>query len=211
MLLTRQVQLLCSVLFISSTASASIAHYDYVTSVNVNGINVLQAVTATQASQLLSQSPSKLTKQYSECTGNYEFSAKSGAKSLTFEIYADENPHIKNDQYYKNKANFAALAPSKGHVWLDWKPAQTISDQITIGSKKVSPGYTLQQFKTDFPKSAQSASTNGIGYVLMLQAKDVKAALKDPENYDVPYTANTAFTFKNGKLVQLSIQQDIAC
>ncbi len=41
-----------------------------------------------------------------DCTGNTEFHTSTQAKFLRFEIYAEDNPQIKNESFYKNKNSF---------------------------------------------------------------------------------------------------------
>ena len=69
--------------------------YNYVTNVKVNQVELNTSVTAHQVSQLLAPPNGKTSKLYAECTGNYEYSIKSGqSKTLKFEIFNEDNPKI---------------------------------------------------------------------------------------------------------------------
>ncbi|WP_257230012.1 hypothetical protein [Acinetobacter sp. YH12251] len=55
---------------ITSAASASIADYNYVTSIKVNDIDLALPLPASKANALISKNPVKLKYEYSECAGN---------------------------------------------------------------------------------------------------------------------------------------------
>lgn len=196
---------------IHTTASASIAGYDHVTSVKVNGIDLASPVAAAKADALINKNPVKLKYEYSECTGNTEYSVTTNGKDLRFEIYAEDNPQIKSDQFYKNKSSFAQLGQTKGAVWLEWNNASKIQDKIQIGQTIITHQYTFQQFQKDFPKSAKLANPNEVAYVILLPPKVAQSILKEPQNYDLPYIGNIAFNFKKGKLSSFLINQGVAC
>ena len=198
-------------ILISHSAQASIAPYDHISSIKVNGIELASPVPASQANALLNKTPTPLKYGYSECTGNTEFSAQTKEKYLKFEIFSEDNPQVKNDQFYKNKNSFSQLGQTKGNIWLEWDQANKITDKIQIGQKTITAQYSFQQFKKDFPKSAKLAENNLPAYVILLPPSVLKSALKTPEDYDLPYIGNLAFTFKNGKLVKFLINQGIAC
>ncbi len=198
-------------ILISHSAQASIAPYDHISSIKVNGIELASPVPASQANALLNKTPTQLKYEYSECTGNTEFSTQTKEKYLKFEIFSEDNPQVKNDQFYKNKNSFSQLGQTKGNIWLEWDQANKITDKIQIGQKTITALYSFQQFKKDFPKSAKLAENNLPAYVILLPPSVLKSALKTPEDYDLPYIGNLAFTFKNGKLVKFLINQGIAC
>ena len=198
-------------ILISHSAQASIAPYDHISSIKVNGIELASPVPASQANALLNKTPTQLKYEYSECTGNTEFSAQTKEKYLKFEIFSEDNPQVKNDQFYKNKNSFSQLGQTKGNIWLEWDQANKITDKIQIGQKTITAQYSFQQFKKDFPKSAKLAENNLPAYVILLPPSVLKSALKTPEDYNLPYIGNLAFTFKNGKLVKFLINQGIAC
>ena len=81
------------ILFLSISLLPILSHavsntYDYVTSVKVNQVELNAPVTANQVSQLLAPPNGKTSKQYVECTGNYEYSITSTQpKILKFEIF----------------------------------------------------------------------------------------------------------------------------
>ena len=96
--------------------------YNYVTSVKVNQVELNAPVTAYQVSQLLAPPNGKASKQYAECTGNYEYSITSAQpKTLKFEIFSEDNPKIQAEEFYKDKTSFKQLSQTKDRVWLDWK------------------------------------------------------------------------------------------
>lgn len=196
---------------IHTTASASIAGYDHVTSVKVNGVDLASPVAAAKADALINKNPVKLKYKYSECTGNTEFHVTSKGKFLKFEIYAEDNPQVKNDSFYKNKNSFAQLGQTKGVVWMEWDNSTQIRDKIQIGQKYLTSQYNFQRFVKDFPKSAKLANPNEVAYVILLSPAHAKSVLKEPQNYDLPYIGNLAFNFKNGKLTAFSVNQGIAC
>lgn len=198
-------------ILICNNAQASIAPYDYISSIKVNGIELASPVPASQANALLNKTLTQLKYEYSECTGNTEFSAQTKEKYLKFEIFSEDNPQVKNNQFYKNKNSFSQLRQTKGNIWLEWDQAKKITDKIQIGQKIITAQYSFQQFKKDFPKSAKLAENNLPAYVILLPPSVLKSALKTPEDYDLPYIGNLAFTFKNGKLVKFLINQGIAC
>lgn len=198
-------------ILICNIAQASIAQYDYISSIKVNGIELASPILASQANALLNKTPTKLKYEYSECTGATEFSAQTKEKYLNFEIFSEDNPQIKSDQFYKHKNSFSQLEQTKGNIWLEWAQANKITDKIQIGQKTITAQYSFQQFKKDFPKSAKLAKDNLPAHVILLPPSVLKAALKTPEVYDLPYIGNLEFTFKNGKLVKFLINQGIAC
>ena len=152
------------------------------------------------------------TSQYAECTGNYEYSITSTQpKSLKFEIFNEDNPKIQTEKFYKDKTNFKQLGQTKGRVWLDWKSTQAMSENIRVQNIQITPNYTLQQFKQDFKYSAQGMAASGEAQVLLLQPKEIKAFLKEPQDFAPPYTAYINFGFKNGRLSSFAIQQAVAC
>ena len=198
-------------ILITSAASASIADYDYVTSIKVNDVDLALPLPASKANALISKNPVKLKYEYSECTGNTEFHVTSKGKFLKFEIYAEDNPQVKNDSFYKNKNSFAQLGQTKGAVWMEWDNSTQIRDKIQIGSKNLTSQYNFQQFVKDFPQSAKLANPNEVAYVILLSPTHAKSVLNEPQNYDLPYIGNLAFKFKNGKLSAFSVNQGIAC
>jgi hypothetical protein len=200
---------LCSVSFLGY---AHAAEYDYVTSVKVNQIELNAAVSADQVSQLMKTENSKTLKVYSECTGNYEYSQNpTPNRTLTFEIFAEDNPQIKNEQFYQNKSTFTQLGQTQGRVWLSWNNTKDMSEKIVANNIQITPHYTLQQFKQDFKHSAQTINPSGAAQVLILEKDQVKEFQKHPQDFSPPYTAYLNFSFKNGKLTQFAIQQALAC
>lgn len=194
-------------LFLFTMGSFAHGSEDYTTTVKVNGIELNQALSAEQVDKLLEKNSQKITKEYAECSGNYEYSTSTqSGKKLKFEIFAEDNPQIKNNSFYKSKNNFQQLGTTKGRVWLDWSNTQNISDSILINNKPITNQYTLLQFKKDFPNSAKNGH-----HVLILTASEVKQYLKKPSEFEIGYTAYVNFTFKNGKLNKLEINQAIAC
>ncbi|WP_257232736.1 hypothetical protein [Acinetobacter sp. YH12045] len=153
---------------ITSAASASIADYDYLTSIKVNDVGLALPLPASKANALISKNPVKLKYEYSECAGNTEFHVTSKGKFLKFEIYAEDNPQVKNDSFYKNKSSFAQLGQTKGDVWMEWDKSTQIRDKIQIGSKHLISQNDYQQFVKDFTKSAKLANPNEVAYMILL-------------------------------------------
>lgn len=200
---------LCSVSFLGY---AHAADYDYVTSVQVNQIELNAAVSAEQVSQLIKVGNAKTQKVYSECTGNYEYSLKPTlSKTLSFEIFAEDNPQIKDAQFYQNKKSVQQLGQTKGRVWLNWNNTQEMNEKIVADNIQITAHYTLQQFQQDFKHSAQALSPSGEAQVLILERNQVNEFIKHPQDFSPPYTASLNFSFKNGKLVKFGIQQALAC
>ena len=202
---------LSSILTILSLTTTSLTFaqspIDYTTSVNVNGIELINAVPSTQVAKLMGQTTQKINKQFSECTGNYEYSTSTTTgKNLKFEIYSEDNPQVKSANFYKSKNNFQQLGTTKGMVWLKWSNVQTMTDTVLINKKMINSQYTLSQFKKDFPNSAKTGTN-----VLMLNASEAKDFLKNPADFEVGHTASIYFGFKNGKLNTFEINQAIAC
>ena len=181
---------------------------DYVTSVQVNGIEINKPVSANQVDKIFGKTTQKTAKEYSECTGNYEYSTQyKNNKQLKFEVFGEDNPQIKSDEYYKTKNNFQQLNSTKGRVWLSWSNAAHLTEQLKLNQKTIDSQYTLAQFKKDFPVSA----SNKNHVVLMLNASDVKNYLKNPTDFDAAYTSALYFKFQKGQLASLEIGQGIAC
>lgn len=181
---------------------------DYVTSVQVNGIELSKPVSANQVDKIFGKTIQKISKEYSECTANHEYStAFNHHKQLKFEIFAEDNPQIKSDAYYKTKNNFQQLSTTKGRVWLSWSNATHLTEQLKLNQKTIDAKYTLAQFKKDFPISANNKNN----IVLMLNASEAKHYLKNPTDFDAAYTSALYFKFQNGKLASLEINQGIAC
>ncbi|NHB57110.1 hypothetical protein G9F32_03565 [Acinetobacter sp. 194] len=184
------------------------ATMDYVTSVQVNGIEINAPVAANQIEKVFGKPTAKISKEYSECTGNHDYTTVyQNSKNLRFEIFPEDNPQIKTNNFYKTKNNFQQLNSVKGHVWLTWNKSEHLSEQVKIGNKIISSKYTIEQFKKDFPISAKNKNNS----VLMLNSTEVKDYLKNPNDYSVGYTSALNFKFKNGKLSSFEINQGIAC
>lgn len=93
-----------SLCVLSAISYANAISYNYVTSIKVNRIELNAPVSADQINKLVKTESTKTNKIYSECTGNYEYSLNpSSNQALTFEIYAEDNPQIKNEQFYQDK------------------------------------------------------------------------------------------------------------
>ncbi|MFW2013100.1 hypothetical protein [Acinetobacter bereziniae] len=198
---------LISTLFLFTMGSFAHGSEDYTTTVKVNGIELNQAISAVQVDKLLGKNNQKITKEYAECTGNYEYSTSTpSGKDLKFEIFAEDNPQIKSDSFYKNKQNFQQLGTTKGRVWLAWSNSQNINDSIFVNNQAITHQYTLNQFKKDFPNSAKNGTD-----VLILTSAEAKQYLKKPTEFEIGYTAYIHFDFKNGKLNKLEINQGMAC
>ena len=182
--------LLISLSLLPMLGHAASNPYNYVTSVKVNQVELNAPVTAHQVSQLLAPPNGKTSKQYAECTGNYEYSITSTQpKSLKFEIFNEDNPKSQTEKFYKDKTNLKQLSQTKGRVWLEWKSTQVMSENIRVQNIQITPNYTLQQFKQDFKYSAQGMVASGEAQVLLLQPNEIKTFLKEPQNFAPPYTA----------------------
>lgn len=154
----------------------------------------------------------KTQKVYSECTGNYEYSLKPTlSTTLSFEIFAEDNPQIKDAQFYQNKTSFQQLGLTKGRVSLTWYNTQEMNEKIVADNFQITAHYTLQQFKQDFKHSAQTLSPSGEAQVLILERDQVNEFIKHPHDFSPPYTASLNFSFKNGKIAKFAIQQALAC
>ncbi len=80
--------LLISLSLLPMLSHAASNPYNYVTSVKVNQVELNAPVTAHQVSQLLAPPNGKTSKQYAECTGNYEYSITTAQpKTLKFENF----------------------------------------------------------------------------------------------------------------------------
>ena len=123
-----------------------------------------------------------------------------------FEIYSEDNPQIKSETFYKGKNNFQQLGTTKGRVWLSWSNAPAITDTILINNKPITNLYSMNQFKKDFPNSAKTGTS-----VLILTASEAKEFLKNPAEFETGYRSYVDFSFKNGKLSKLEINQGMAC
>lgn len=184
------------------------ATMDYVSSIQVNGIELNQPVAANQVDKIFGKTTHKISKEYSECTANHDYSTEyKNNKQLRFEIFAEDNPQIKSATYYETKNNFQQLGKTQGRVWLTWKNAAHLTEKIKANQKPIDSKYTLAQFKKDFPISAK----NNINVVLILNTAEAKDYLKNPADFDVGYTSAIYFKFNNGKLESLEINQGIAC
>ncbi|MFW1851879.1 hypothetical protein ACG9XR_15140 [Acinetobacter guillouiae] len=180
---------------------------DYTTTVKVNGVELNQAVSATQIEKLVGKTSQKPVKTFSECTGNYEYSISTASgKNLTFDIFSEENPQIKSDAFYKSKNTFQQLGTTKGRIWLSWTNAQKMTDTVLINNKPITNLYSINQFKKDFPNSAKTGT-----HVLMLTVSEAKEFLKNPAEFETGYRSYVDFSFKNGKLSKLEINQGMAC
>lgn len=200
-------QTIASLLLMLPICSFAQASDDYTTTVKVNGVELNQALSATQIEKLLGKTSQKTIKAFSECTGNYEYSSSNASgKKLMFEIYSEDNPQIKSNSFYKTKNNFQQLGTTKGRVWLSWTNAPAITDTILINNKPITNLYSINQFKKDFPNSAKTGTS-----VLILTASEAKEFLKNPAEFEAGYLAYVNFNFKNGKLSKLEINQGMAC
>ncbi len=181
---------------------------DYVTSVQVNGIELNQPVAANQVDKIFGKTTHKISKEYSECTANHEYSTQyKNNKYLKFEIFPEENAQIKSDTYFNTRNNFQQLNTTKGRVWLTWKSAAHLTEQVKLNQIKIDSHYTLTQFKKDFPISANNKNY----IVLMLNTSELKNYLKSPQDFDAAYNSAVYFEFHNGKLASVEINQGIAC
>jgi hypothetical protein len=204
--------ILMSLCMLATISHANVISYNYVTSVKVNQIELNAAVSADQVNKLTKNGTTKTYKVYSECTGNYEYSLNpSPNKTLKFEIFTEDNPQIKDEQFYQDKSSFKQLGQTKGHIWMTWNNTKDMSENIFVQNIHISPQYTLQQFKQDFKHSARSITPSGEAQVLILENNQAKAYLNHPHEFSPPYTAYLNFQFKNGKLAQFAIQQALGC
>jgi len=200
-------QTIASLLLMLPICSFVQASDDYTTTVKVNGVELNQALSATQIEKLLGNTSQKTIKAFSECSGNYEYSSSTASgKKLMFEIYSEDNPQIKSNSFYKTKNNFQQLGTTKGRVWLSWTNAPAITDTILINNKPITNLYSINQFKKDFPNSAKTGTS-----VLILTASEAKEFLKNPAEFEAGYLAYVNFNFKNGRLSKLEINQGMAC
>ncbi|WP_336954442.1 hypothetical protein [Acinetobacter sp. AS167] len=200
-------QTIASLLLMLPICSFAQASDDYTTTVKVNGVELNQALSATQIEKLLGNTSQKTIKAFSECSGNYEYSSSTASgKKLMFEIYSEDNPQIKSNSFYKTKNNFQQLGTTKGRVWLSWTNAPAITDTILINNKPITNLYSINQFKKDFPNSAKTGTS-----VLILTASEAKEFLKNPAEFEAGYLAYVNFNFKNGKLSKLEFNQGMAC
>ena len=194
------------VVLLPSISSAQIT-MDYTTTVKVNQIELVRSVAANQIEKLIGKPVQNIEKEYSECTTNYEYSTSfTNGKTLKFEIFPEDNPQIKSENFYKTKHNFQQLGSTQGRVWLSWSNMQSLTETVLINGKRINHQYTFNQFKKDFPLSAKTGNS-----VLMLDNAEVKSYLKNPNDYTAGYTSYVYFVFKHGKLSQLEIHQGIAC
>ncbi|WP_227548560.1 hypothetical protein [Acinetobacter sp. ANC 4173] len=197
---------------LSTISHANAISYNYVTSVKVNQIELNAAVSADQVNKLIKNGMTKTHKVYSECTGNYEYSLNpSPHKTLKFEIFTEDNPQIKDGQFYQDKSSFKQLGQTKGRIWMTWNNTKDMSENIVVQNIHISAQYSLQQFKQDFKHSARSINPSGEAQVLILENNQAKAYLNHPHEFSPPYTAYLNFQFKNGKLAQFAIQQALGC
>ena len=184
------------------------ATMDYVSSIQVNGIEINKPVAANQVDKIFGKTTHKISKEYSECTANYDYSTEyKNNKQLRFEVFAEDNPQIKSATFYETKNNFQQLGTTQGRVWLTWKNARHLTENIKLNQKQIDFKYTSAQFKKDFPISAKNNNT----VVLILNASEIKNYLKNPTDFDAGYTSALYFKFNNGKLECLEINQGIAC
>lgn len=96
--------LLISLSLLPMLSHAASNPYNYVTSVKVNQVELNAPVTAHQVSQLLAPPNGKTSKLYAECTGNYEYSIKSGqSKTLKFELLTKIIPRFRLKNSIKTK------------------------------------------------------------------------------------------------------------
>ena len=205
-------KILISLFTLSTLSYAHARSYDYVTSIKVNQIELNTAVPADHVSQLIEVGNAKIEKVYSECTGNYEYSLHpTPHKTLKFEIFAEDNPHIQDEKFYQNKSSFTQLKQTRGRVWLNWNSTEDMKEKIVVNNIQITPQYTWQQFKQDFKQSAQAHNPSNEAQVLILEPHQVNEFRKHPQDFSPPYTAFLNFSFKDGKLAQFSIQQALAC
>lgn len=204
--------MLMSLCVLSTASYANTISYNYVTSVKVNQIELNAAVSADQVNKLIKTGKTEIHKVYSECTGNYEYSLNpSPNKTLKFEIFTEDNPKIKAEQFYQNKSSFKQLGQTQGRIWMTWNNTKDMSENIFVQNIHISPQYSLQQFKQDFKHSARSINPSGEAQVLILENNQAQAYLNHPQEFSPPYTAYLNFQFKNGKLAQFAIQQALGC
>lgn len=185
-------QTIASLLLMLPICSFAQASDDYTTTVKVNGVELNQALSATQIEKLLGNTSQKTTKAFSECSGNYEYSSSTAlGKKLMFEIYSEDNPQIKSDAFYKSKNTFQQLGTTKGRVWLSWSNAPAITDTILINNKPITNLYSMNQFKKDFPNSAKIGTS-----VLILTASEAKEFLKILLNLKLAIAAMSTLVLK---------------
>ena len=150
-----QILILNTTLFLSTSILAA-PLYDYVSSVKINDVELNQVVPANQLSKIIGTHAGKFSKEFSQCTGNDEFSStEKNQPQLKFEVFPEDNPTLKTDLFYKNKTNFQQPGASKGRVWLAWHNMATLKEKVMLKQIQIKPSYTISQFKKDFPLSAK--------------------------------------------------------
>lgn len=191
----------------TSTAVFAQTTPEHISSIKLNGVELVEAIPASQLEKITHKTTTKVLKEYSECSANYEYSTTlSNGNFVKFEIYHEDNPQIKSENYFQTKNNFQQLGTTKGVVWLTWKVTPNSNDKISINNKVINSQYTLSQFKKDFPQNSKQGTS-----VVMLSPSELKQYLKNPNDFDFNVMPHLSLNFKNGTLNQLQIDQGMAC
>lgn len=201
-------KVLFGTLGIALSTFASATSYNYSTSVRVNGIELNKLVSADLLPRLVSVKPQKFEKFFSSCTGKHEFNTLyRDNSSLKFEVDAEDNPEIKDQNFFKNKFNYLQLGGTKGRVSINWTDPAQMTQRIVISNLVIDSQYSLNEFRRDFPISGRNPNTT----VLLLDRSEVPKFIKDNSEFEPPYTANIKFNFKAGKISSLEINQAVGC
>lgn len=190
-----------------STSSFAQDLVEMAKNVSVNYRNVSLPMTYFEFSETFGKPLQINEPELSGCTANFDVGLEFSGKVANLEYFGEDNPSALFKEPFKFQDKRL-----KGRLWFDWQDINTLTEKVTIDGWKVEPSLTFEQFKQHFPKSAKKpieTENKGESQYAVLFGLNLGDL---PENMDeLAYNSHIIFTFRNNKLVGLSINRGIAC
>jgi hypothetical protein len=194
----KMMTVFCGIAIFLSDVHAS-PLYEHVAKAQVNSLELTQPHSFSAVQKAFGKPIQQPKLVFSECTANHDADVSYADKTVRMEYFSEDNEAVAK-QHVNNAAYQAVL-------WLDWQNMALFKDRFVVGSLTVSSELTLEQFKKVFPLSAQHPLPNEEGnesmYIVLLG--------DDVQNEDVAYRPTIRFVFKRNRLLNLSVDQGIAC
>lgn len=209
----------CSVHAQRLPLSADLGETNYISSVQLNGIELSQDVTYQEIHTIFSNQTIEQETTFSdECTGNYNVMLDYFGKSARLEYFPDKNeinlePLFSDDQTIHDYQQ----SPAQASLWVDWRDMSNFTETLIINGRTISPQLTESGFKDIFPVSA----AHGISYedepeityyyIAFAPAEYIEELQQNNQIYSYVYDGAVTMTFINGKLHEVFISHGLAC
>lgn len=187
------------------------ARRNHVDSVTVNGLNVFQdTIGMAQWQNAFGKDGVTRRMDFIECAANHEVDVHFTDRKITLEFFPEDNPGLDPEKLLAEKNDAYRQSPLRARLWIRWEDIPRFRDDLIVDGKAISAQMTFEEFKRRFPLSA-SRKVGGFpgeeeNYPVLLGKSG--SVLKDE---DLPYEPALWFTFRDGKLLRLSLLRGSAC